>query len=123
PILGSVCQRVKSKEARRGDGEHYASETNILISIGPLFLDEYRDRADRLIANKSTTVADLRRFQEDLAANIYIDPACGAGNFLNVAYAKLREIETDIIVERRKRSGTGTGSLDVSFDQLLTIDK
>jgi len=49
--------------------------------------------------------------------------ACGAGNFLNVAYARLREIETDIIVERRKRAGTGTGSLDVSFDQLLTIDK
>src|SRR5699024_6362650 len=29
----------------------------------------------------------------------------------------------DIIVERRKRSGAGTGSLDVTFDQLLTIDK
>lgn len=122
-IFGSMFQLVKSKEARRDDGEHYTSETNILKTLGPLFLDEYRDRADRLIANKSTTVADLRRFQEELAANIYIDPACGAGNFLNVAYAKLREIETDIIVERRKRSGAGTGSLDVSFDQLLTIDK
>lgn len=122
-IFGSMFQLVKSKEARRGDGEHYTSETNILKTLGPLFLDEYRDRADRLIANKSTSVADLRRFQEELASNIYIDPACGAGNFLNVAYAKLREIETDIIVERRKRSGTGTGSLDVTFDQLLTIDK
>lgn len=122
-IFGSMFQLVKSKEARRGDGEHYTSETNILKTLGPLFLDEYRDRANRLIANKSTSVADLRRFQEELAANIYVDPACGAGNFLNVAYAKLREIETDIIVERRKRAGTGTGSLDVSFDQLLTIDK
>lgn len=122
-IFGSMFQLVKSKEARRSDGEHYTSETNILKTIGPLFLDEYRNRADRLIANKSTSVADLRRFQEELAANIYIDPACGAGNFLNIAYAKLREIETDIIVERRKRAGTGTGSLDVSFDQLLTIDK
>ena len=122
-IFGSMFQLVKSKEARRGDGEHYTSETNILKTLGPLFLDDYRQRADRLIANKSTSVADLRRFQEELAANVYIDPACGAGNFLNLAYAKLREIETDIIVERRKRSGTGTGSLDVSFDQLLTIDK
>lgn len=122
-IFGSMFQLVKSKEARRGDGEHYTSETNILKTLGPLFLDEYRNRVDRLIANKSTSVADLRRFQEELAANIYVDPACGAGNFLNVAYAKLREIETDIIVERRKRAGTGTGSLDVTFDQLLTIDK
>src|SRR5699024_7911508 len=102
-IFGSMFQLVKSKEARRSDGEHYTSETNILKTLGPLFLDEYRDRANRLIANKSTSVAALRRFQEELSDNIYVDPACGAGNFLNVAYAKLREIETDIIVERRKR--------------------
>src|SRR5690625_2933149 len=122
-IFGSMFQLVKSKEARRGDGEHYTSEANILKTIQPLFLEEYRSRADRLIANKSTSAADLRRFQEELAANIYIDPACGAGNFLNVAYAKLREIETDIIVERRKRSGTTTGVLDVTMLQMLTIDK
>jgi len=121
-VFGSMFQLVKSKEARRGDGEHYTSETNILKTIGPLFLDEYRDRADRLIARKSTSVAELKRFQEELAANIYVDPACGAGNFLNVAYAKLREIETDIIVERLKK-GTGTGALVTSFEQLLTIDK
>lgn len=74
-IFGAMFQLVKSKEARRGDGEHYTSEANILKTLGPLFLDEYRDRADRLIANKSTSVADLRRFQEELAANIYVDPA------------------------------------------------
>lgn len=121
-IFGSMFQLIKSKEARRGDGEHYTSETNILKTIGPLFLDEYRERADRLIANKSTSITDLKRFQEELASNVYLDPACGAGNFLNVAYAKLREIETDIIVERLKK-GTGTGALVTTFEQLLTIDK
>lgn len=121
-IFGSMFQLVKSREARRGDGEHYTSEANILKTIGPLFLDEYRERADRLIARKSTSVAELKRFQQELAANVYVDPACGAGNFLNVAYAKLREIETDIIVERLKK-GTGTGTLVTTFEQLLTIDK
>lgn len=122
-IFGSMFQLVKSKEARRGDGEHYTSEANILKTIGPLFLDEYRDRADRLLKNKSTTVPDLQRFKDEIAANVYIDPACGAGNFLNLAYAKLREIETDIIVEIRKRQRDFTGSLDTTFDQALTIDK
>ncbi|WP_313957821.1 type IIL restriction-modification enzyme MmeI, partial [Micrococcus luteus] len=40
-VFGSMFQLVKSKQARRGDGEHYTSEENILKTIGPLFLDEY----------------------------------------------------------------------------------
>lgn len=121
-IFGAMFQLVKSKEARRGDGEHYTSETNILKTLGPLFLDEYRDRADRLIAAKSTSIKDLNEFQDEMASNIYVDPACGAGNFLNIAYAKLRDIETDIIVARWKR-GSRTASLDATFDQKLTIDR
>ncbi|EEQ79178.1 hypothetical protein STAWA0001_0344 [Staphylococcus warneri L37603] len=41
-----------------------------------------------------------------MAANIYVDPACGAGNFLNLAYAKLREIETDLLADQRRRTGS-----------------
>ncbi|WP_022872489.1 DNA methyltransferase [Nesterenkonia alba] len=122
-IFGAMFQLVKSREARRGDGEHYTSEKNILKTLNPLFLDDYRDRAARLIRNKSTSVADLRRLQQEIASNIYIDPACGAGNFLNVAYAHLRAVETDLIDERRKREGTTTGALDATLDQMLTIDK
>lgn len=122
-IFGAMFQLVKSREARRAAGEHYTSEDNILKTIGPLFLDEYRDRADRLIRNKSTTPAQLAAFQDELAANIYVDPACGSGNFLNLAYARLRAIETDIIVERRRRIGETGMSLDATFEQKLTIDR
>ncbi|MFI8592451.1 DNA methyltransferase [Dietzia maris] len=114
---------VKSKDARRTAGEHYTSAENILKTIGPLFLDEYRNRADRLIKNKSTTPGQLAAFQNELASNIYVDPACGSGNFLNLAYAKLREIETDIIVERRRRLGQADLSLDATIEQKLTIDR
>lgn len=122
-IFGAMFQLVKSREARRTAGEHYTAESNILKTIGPLFLDDYRARADRLIANKSTTPAQLSAFQEELAANIYVDPACGSGNFLNLAYAKLREIETDLIVERRRRLGETGMSLDATLEQKLTIDR
>ncbi|WP_342669913.1 type IIL restriction-modification enzyme MmeI [Corynebacterium crudilactis] len=53
-VFGAMFQLVKSKEARRADGEHYTSETNILKVIEPLFLDELRKEANRLIGNKST---------------------------------------------------------------------
>ena len=43
-IFGSMFQAVKGKDARRAGGEHYTSEENILKTIGPLFLDEYRAR-------------------------------------------------------------------------------
>lgn len=122
-VFGAMFQLVKSREARRGDGEHYTSETNILKTIGPLFLDQYRARADRLIQNKSTTRRELLALVEEMAANIYVDPACGAGNFLNVAYGALRDIETDLLANLRQRSGTQDLSLDATLDQRLTIDR
>lgn len=122
-IFGAMFQLVKSKEARRAAGEHYTSEKNILKTIGPLFLDDYRSRADRLIANKSTRASQFDALLDEMASNIYCDPACGGGNFLNLAYAKLREIETDILVEKRRRGGEFTASLDISFDQKLSINQ
>lgn len=125
-IFGAMFQLVKNKEARRGDGEHYTSEKNILKTLEPLFLSDYRAEADRLLRSTRTKYKDLEDFHAELADNVYVDPACGAGNFLNVAYAKLREIETDIIVElihRRSADGTFTGRLDATSDQKLTIDK
>ncbi|MCT2300209.1 GcrY protein [Dietzia cinnamea] len=122
-IFGAMFQLVKSRQARRTAGEHYTSEENILKTIGPLFLDDYRSRADRLIANKSTTPAQLAALQDELAANIYVDPAAGSGNFISLAYAKLRDIETDLIVERRRRLGETGMSLDATLEQKLTIDR
>ena len=49
-IFGSLFQAVKDKTARRELGEHYTTETNIMKVIGPMFLDELRQRpacADR----------------------------------------------------------------------------
>ena len=120
-IFGSMFQLVKSKEARRADGEHYTSETNILKVIEPLFLDDLRKEANRLIGNRSTTVKALRTFRDSLADMAFCDPACGCGNFLVVAYRELRKIETDIIVAIRQREGLGDFSLDTSWEQKLSI--
>ena len=120
-VFGSMFQLVKSKEARRADGEHYTTETNILKVIEPLFLDELRDKANRLVHNKSTTVKALREFRDSLAQMVFLDPACGCGNFLVVAYRELRAIETDIIVALRAKEGQQTASMDVSLDQRMNI--
>ena len=122
-IFGSMFQLVKSKEARRGDGEHYTSEKNILKTIGPLFLDELRDEADKLIRAKSTPVTKLRQFRDSLADMVFCDPACGSGNFLIVAYRELRKIETDVIMAIREREGQSDMALDISWEQKLSISQ
>ncbi len=121
-IFGSLFQLVKSKEARRSDGEHYTSEKNILKTLEPLFLTELREKAERLISAKSTGVKELRAFRDSLADYAFLDPACGSGNFLIVAYRELRRIETDLIVAIRRKEGTlDDMALDVSFEQKLSI--
>ncbi|MCS5480957.1 N-6 DNA methylase, partial [Corynebacterium sp. YIM 101645] len=120
-VFGSMFQLVKSKEARRNDGEHYTSEKNILKTIEPLFLDELRAEATRLISASSTPVKKLRDFRDSLADMVFVDPACGAGNFLVVAYRELRKIETDVIVAIRKREGQTGMALDVTWEQKLSI--
>lgn len=124
-IFGSLFQLVKSKEARRGDGEHYTSEKNIMKTLGPLFLDELRAEADRLIAAKTGSakkqLENLRAFRDSLATHVFMDPACGSGNFLIVAYRELRKIETDVIVAIREREGNTGMALDITWEQKLSI--
>lgn len=125
-VFGAMFQLVKSKEARRTAGEHYTSEINILKTIGPLFLDDYQERAGRLIRNKSSRLKEFDALMDEMAANIYADPAAGSGNFLNLAYARLREIETALIVEKRKRFSTTGGAamtLFIEAEQKLSIDQ
>lgn len=120
-VFGSALQLVTSAKDRRAGGEHYTTEENILRVVDPLFLDELRAEARRLLRDPSTTVAELRRFRDRLAETVVVDPACGCGNFLAVAYREMRAVETEVIVailgrererereQERKQEGEGGG--------------
>lgn len=122
-VFGSMFQMVKSREARRAAGEHYTTEGNILKTIGPLFIDGLKAEAARLTSNKSTSIRALQAFQDQLATHAFIDPACGSGNFLSVAYAELRDVETSVIADIRKRQGTTDLTFDASLASKVTIDQ
>lgn len=126
-VFGSMFQTVKSKETRRHGGEHYTTEENILKTIRPLFLDEYRDRLARSWDDK----ARLTKLHNDLGRLRFLDPACGCGNFLVVAYRELRALELDILKRRRdldmaettsKKIARAQLSLDVTGDIQVTLD-
>ena len=97
-VFGSLFQAVKSPEARRELGEHYTSETNILKTLGPLFLDDLRER----FAEHTHDLTKLKELRQELRDLRIMDPACGCGNFLVVAYRELRRLDTEILVRIRE---------------------
>ena len=117
-IFGSLFESVIDKVTRRKRGAHYTPEEAILKVIGPLFLDDLRAEFERLKALKSGREAALRRFHDRLGALSFLDPACGAGNFLVVAYRELRELERELLKETERQMVT-----DVRLLSKLNVDK
>ncbi len=92
-IFGSLFQSVMNPQERRNLGAHYTSEKNILKVIKPLFLDDLWKEFESLKTNKR----NLNAFHHRIANLRFLDPACGCGNFLIVAYRELRLLEIEII--------------------------
>jgi hypothetical protein len=104
-IFGSLFESVIDKVTRRKQGAHYTPEDAILRLIGPLFLDELQAEFARARALRNGRDHALGRLHDRLAGLTFLDPACGAGNFLVVAYRELRELERELIRERYLRAG------------------
>ncbi len=92
-IFGSLFQSVRDAETRREMGEHYTSETNILRCINDLFLNNFYRRMHEAWDSPQA----LKSLRMELGEYNYLDPACGSGNFLVVAYKRMRDIELRII--------------------------
>ena len=88
-ILGSSIQAIVDPKMRGNLGMHYTSVPNILKTLDPLFLDDLRTELFNSRNNKKKLDAFLGR----LSNIVVMDPACGSGNFLVIAYRELRKLE------------------------------
>ena len=116
-IFGSMFQSVRKKETRRKMGEHYTSEEDVLKTLNPLFLDELRDKLTNAV-DKSDEPTRLRNLRRELANIRFMDPACGCGNFIIIAYREMRKLELDILVRLRN-----LGQIDESELTSLVVGK
>lgn len=112
-VFGSLFQSIMDAKARRAAGAHYTSETNILRLIGPLFLDELKAELERVKGNRNR----LAEFLKKLARLTFLDPACGCGNFLVIAYRELRKLELDALRHTRK-----SGQMVLDVGQLIQVN-
>lgn len=103
-IFGSLFQSVLTKAERRKKGAHYTTEANIRKVIEPLFLDDLLAEFERARSGLTATGrrGALVALHDRLAGLKFLDPACGCGNFLVVAYRELRDLEMRLLQELRR---------------------
>ena len=104
-IFGSMFQGVMDSDHRREIGAHYTTEENIKKLIDPLFMDELRDEFKKV--KKKASQKALAEFHNKIASLKFLDPACGCGNFLIIAYRELRKQELEVVREEFRLSKSG----------------
>lgn len=91
-IFGSVFEGSTNVHIRHAHGMHYTSESDIQKIVGPTITQLFRERID-----KANTVKGKKKVLEEIRTFKVLDPACGSGNFLYIAFRELRRLEMEIL--------------------------
>ena len=87
-IFGSLMENVIGRKRRWELGAHYTHEADIMKIIDPTVVRPWQERIDAV-----DTPMAARALLDELSSFRVLDPACGCGNFLYVAYRELRALE------------------------------
>ncbi|MEI6065538.1 MAG: type IIL restriction-modification enzyme MmeI, partial [Pseudanabaena sp. ELA748] len=91
-IFEGAFQSDEGKKKRHAHGIHFTSEGDIKRIVLPTIADYWRDRI-----NSAHTLSALQALHQELSEYKILDPACGSGNFLYVAYQELKSVEFDLL--------------------------
>ncbi|MBR2914900.1 MAG: SAM-dependent DNA methyltransferase [Clostridia bacterium] len=125
-IFGAVFESTLNPETRRSGGMHYTSVENIHKVIRPLFLDELEEELEEIKAVKVPKIQKdkAEAFREKLSTLVFLDPACGSGNFLTQTYIELRRLENEAlkIINEEQIMLDLDGIIKVSIGQFYGIE-
>lgn len=91
-IFGTIFQSSMGAEARHAFGAHFTTELDILKIVHPTIIQPWREK----IA-KAKTLKEMKKLRKKLAEFKVLDPACGSGNFLYVAFRELKRVEMELL--------------------------
>ena len=120
-IFGTLFEGSLLKAQRHALGAHFTYESDIQKIVRPTIV---RPWDERIAAAKSA--AELLELLRQLRTFRVLDPACGCGNFLFVAYRALRELEQNLLMrlftqDKRQFEKVGTSS-GISPKQFFGLD-
>lgn len=120
-IFGTLFTSSMDSDERHAKGAHFTGEAEIQRVVGPTIVRPFRERIKQA-ANKSAEA--LLTLRGQLAGFRVLDPACGSGNFLYVAYRELRRLDAEIldILRNEYKTKIGFRLTRVSTKQFYGID-
>lgn len=120
-IFGTLFETSMDAGERHAYGAHFTTQADIMHIVGPCIVQPWQARIDA-----ARTINDFERLLLDMASYRVLDPACGSGNFLYVAYREMRRLEAEVkrrIEERRRGGMADQAALSyVTTDHFLGID-
>lgn len=98
-IFGTLFEQSLDAPERHAYGAHFTSEADIQKAVLPTIVRPWRQRIE-----EADTLQELGEVEQALLNYQVLDPACGSGNFLYVAYRELRRLERDLREKRNSKS-------------------
>ena len=90
-IFGALFEGTMDSTERHKFGAHFTNESDMLRVITPTIIKPWKAKIEG-----ANTIGELKKLLTEIAEYKVLDPACGCGNFLFVAYRELKEIECQI---------------------------
>lgn len=90
-IFGSIFEFSLGKSERSAFGAYFTSANDIMKIVGPTIVDPWSEEIKSANSLKKLRVLLLR-----LQSFKVLDPACGSGNFLYIAYREIKRLEARI---------------------------
>lgn len=97
-IFGSIFEDALEKTERHKLGAHYTHEIDIKKIVDPVIVQPWNRRIDL-----AETIDDYFRLLIELSHFKVLDPACGSGNFLFIAFKEMKALENRLLSEMRTK--------------------
>ncbi|KAM3090727.1 DNA methyltransferase, partial [Phormidesmis sp. 146-12] len=109
-IFGNLFESAIDATERHAHGIHFTSEADIMKIVRPTISRYWEERVEA-----TNTIAQLNALQLELQNYKVLDPACGSGNFLYIAYQELKRIEKMLLDRIAEKGRSPRDQMRMSF--------
>jgi len=108
-IFGTLLERALDPKERHKLGAHFTPKAYVERLVRPTIEEPLREEWDKVRtevrvlvekgkpAETKKAIETLRTFHRRLCQTSVLDPACGTGNFLYVAFQSLKQLESEVL--------------------------
>jgi len=94
-IFGTLFEHSLEKEERHAYGGHFTTAADIMKIVRPTITEPWREAIEKA-ARGPRPIEKLEQLHSRMQQYRVLDPACGSGNFLYLAYRELKRLEGDL---------------------------